>query len=187
MKQFLAERQRKLVWFRYPYLDSGTTLEAHQSITDFLETRGYKVAHVTVDYADYSFAGAYTRMLRTGKEADAAKVKQAYLDQIAVGFEHAEKASMELYGREIPQILLIHCNELNSLTLRESIARMRSRGYSFISLDEAVKDPAYQRPDTFTGPGGSWLARTATSMGKKLPPGPQVPAWITEPAPRPTP
>ena len=180
MKQYLAERGRKLTWFRYPYLHSGTSVEAHQAIVNFLEQRNYRVAHVTVDYADYTFAGVYARMLRSGQEETAARIKQAYLDQVDVGFEHAEKKSIEVYGREIAQILLIHCNELNSLTLRESIGRMRKRGYRFISLEEAVQDEAYHRADTFTGPGGSWLSRTATSMGKKLGPGPQVPQWIGE-------
>jgi hypothetical protein len=172
------------MWFRYPFLHSGTSAEIHQAIMDFLEQRGYKVAHVTVDYADYRFAGLYSRLLRSGQEELAAKVKQAYLDQVDAGFDYAEKASFEVYGREIPQILLIHCNELNSLTLRDSIARIRNRGYSFISLDEATRDPAYHRPDSFTGPGGSWLSRTATSIGKTLAPGPQMPPWINELAPQ---
>ena len=90
-----------------------------------------------------------------------------------------------MFGREIPQTLLIHCNELNSVTLRESIARMRKRGYTFITLDEAMQDPAYQRPDTFAGPGGSWLSRSATVMGKRLTSEtvaarPVVPKWITD-------
>ncbi len=109
-------------------------------------------------------------------------MKQAYLDQVDAGFEHAEKTSKDLFGYELPQILLIHCNELNSVTLRESIGRMRKRGYTFITLEEAMRDPAYHRPDTFTGPGGSWLNRTATAMGKPLPPGsgPRMPQWITD-------
>src|SRR3954452_18179246 len=41
MKSLLEERGRKLVWFRYPFLDSGTTPEAHQAIVDFLEQRHY--------------------------------------------------------------------------------------------------------------------------------------------------
>ena len=182
MRKLLEERGRKLVWFRYPYLHSGPTAEVHQGILDFLEQRKYRVAPVTVDYADYTFAGAYSRLLRDGKPDMAEKVKQAYLDQVDVGFEHAEKVSQEVFGYELPQILLIHCNELNSVTLRDSIGRMRKRGYSFISLDDAMKDPAYARPDTFAGSGGSWLSRTATSMGKPLAPGtgPKVPAWITE-------
>jgi peptidoglycan/xylan/chitin deacetylase (PgdA/CDA1 family) len=184
-RALLEQRGKELIWLRYPYLHSGATAEAHQAIVDFLEKRKYRHAPVTIDYADYTFAGAYTRELRHGNIDVAERIKQAYLDQVDVGFAYAEKSSMELYGREIAQILLIHCNELNSVSLRDSIARMRKRGYTFISLDEAMKDEAYHRPDTFAGPGGSWLSRTATVMGKKLTPEtvalrPVVPKWITE-------
>jgi peptidoglycan/xylan/chitin deacetylase (PgdA/CDA1 family) len=181
MRPLIEQRGRTLVWFRYPFLHSGTTAEIHQGIMDFLEQRRYRVAPVTVDYADYTFAGVYRSQRLAGKADVADKIKDAYLDQIAVGFEYAEKASVELFGYEVPQILLIHCNELNAVTLRESIARLRARGYAFITLDEAMKDPAYQRADSFTGPGGSWLSRTATLLGKRLSvTNARVPAWIAE-------
>ena len=184
-RPILERYGRHLVWLRYPYLHSGATAETHQAIVDFLEKRKYRVAPVTVDYADYTFAGAYVRELRRGNIDVAERIKQAYLDQVDVGFEYAERSSVELFGLEIPQILLIHCNELNSVTLRESIARMRKRGYTFITLDEAMQDEAYQRPDTFAGSGGSWLSRSATVMGKRLTPEtvaarPVVPKWITD-------
>jgi peptidoglycan/xylan/chitin deacetylase (PgdA/CDA1 family) len=185
MRPMVEERGRKMEWFRYPFLDSGTTPEIHQAIMDFLEQHHYRVAHVTVDYKDYSFAGVYSRLLRSGDAATAERVKQAYLDQIDPGFEHAEKASQEVLGYELPQILLIHCNELNSVTLRESIAHMRKRGYTFVTLDEATKDPAYARADSFAGSGGSWLERSARVMGKKITaPSPRMPQWITD-LPRP--
>lgn len=184
-RALLERRGRQLVWLRYPYLHSGTTAETHQAIVDFLEARHYRVAPVTVDYADYAFAGAYVRELRRGNIDVAERIEQAYLDQVDVGFEYAERSSLELFGREIPHILLIHCNELNSVTLGESIARMRTRGYTFITLDEAMEDPVYLRPDTFAGPGGSWLSRSATVMGKQLTAEtaaarPVVPNWITD-------
>jgi peptidoglycan/xylan/chitin deacetylase (PgdA/CDA1 family) len=185
MRPLLEARGRKMVWYRHPFLDSGATPEAHQALLDFLEQRHYRVAHITVDYKDYSFAGVYTRLLKSGDTETAEKVKQAYLDQVDAGFEHAEKASQEVFGREIPQILLIHCNELNSVSLRDSIARIRNRGYRFTTLDEATKDEAYQRPDTFTGPGGSWLQRSAKAMGKQISGSePRMPQWITD-LPRP--
>src|SRR5688572_29464103 len=184
-RELLERRGKHLVWLRYPYLHSGANAEDHQAIVDFLEKRKYRHAPVTVDYADYTFAGAYTRELRRGNVDMAERIKQAYLDQVDVGFNYAEKFSQELYGREIAQILLIHCNELNSVSLRDSIARMRKRGYTFISLDEAMQDEAYERPDTFAGSGGSWLSRTAMIMGKPATPEisalrPVVPTWITE-------
>lgn len=184
-RALLERRGQQLLWLRYPYLHSGATAEDHQAIVDFLDKRTYRHAPVTVDYADYTFAGAYTRELRRGNIEVAERIKEAYLDQVDVGFNYAERFSMELYGREIAQILLIHCNELNSVSLRESIARIRKRGYTFISLEEAMRDDAYARPDTFAGPGGSWLSRTATVMGKQRTPEtvaarPVVPKWITE-------
>jgi peptidoglycan/xylan/chitin deacetylase (PgdA/CDA1 family) len=184
MRPLLQQRGRPLVWLRYPYLHSGTTAEIHQAIVDFLDRRKYRVAPVTVDYADYTFAGAYVRELRLGNIDVAEKIRLAYLDQVDVGFAYAERASIELFGREIPQILLIHCNELNAVSLRDSIGRMRKRGYSFVSLEEAMQDAAYERPDTFAGAGGSWLSRTANAMGQTLTPEtaaarPVVPQWIT--------
>lgn len=180
MRPLVQRRGRKLEWFRYPFLHSGTTEEVHQAIMDFLALRGYRVAPVTVDYADYTFAGIFRSQLMAGETDVAERIKRAYLEQVDLGFEYAEKASVELFGHEIPQILLIHCNELNAVTLRDTIARLRQRGYTFITLDEAMKDAAYERPDTFAGPGGSWLSRTASVMGRKLTAArPAIPQWIT--------
>ena len=182
MRPMLRARGRELVWFRYPFLHSGTTTEVHQTIVDFLDRHGYRVAPVTVDYADYTFASAWRRELRAGRIDVAERIRQAYLEQVDVGFDRAERASIEVFGREIAQILLIHCNELNAMTLRESIQRMRARGYTFVTLDDAMRDEAYQRPDTFAGSGGSWIGRSARALGRTLTLGgqPPVPGWIVE-------
>ena len=182
MEPLLKQHGKALIWLRYPFLHSGTTAEVHDVIVNFLDRRGYRVAPVTVDYADYSFAGVYRRELRAGNIDVAEKIKQAYLDQVDVGFDRAERASVQVFGREIAQILLIHCNELNSVSLRESIRRMRERGYQFISLEEAMRDEVYARPDTFAGSGGSWISRSARALGKELTFGgqPPLPDWIQE-------
>ena len=130
MRPLIEQRGRTLVWFRYPFLHSGTTADIHQGIMDFLEQRNYRVAPVTVDYADYTFAGVYRSQRLAGKADVAEKIKDAYLDQIGVGFEYAEKASVELFGYEVPQILLIHCNELNAIDparQRRTASRARLR------------------------------------------------------------
>jgi len=186
MRPLIEERGRKLVWFRFPFLESGTTAEVHQKILDFLSERHYRVAPVTVDYKDYIFAGAYARRLRAGEPDAAEKIRQAYLEYVDAGFESAERISRELLGYELPQILLVHCSELNSVALRDSIARMRKRGYSFVALEDAMKDLAYQRPDNFTGPGGSWLEHLGEAMGKPVTEDMEsgIPQWIRE-RPRP--
>lgn len=182
MEPLLKQHGKALIWLRYPFLHSGTTAEVHDVIVNFIDRRGYRVAPVTVDYADYSFAGVYRRELRAGNIDVAERIKQAYLDQVDVGFDRAERASVQVFGREIAQILLIHCNELNSVSLRESIARIRKRGYQFISLEEAMRDEVYARPDTFAGSGGSWISRSARALGKELTLGgqPPLPEWIQQ-------
>ena len=76
MRPLVERRGRKLEWFRYPFLHSGTTEDVHQAVIEFLDRRGYRVAPVTVDYADYTFAGVFrnqrwpeTKTSRNGSSA----------------------------------------------------------------------------------------------------------------------
>jgi len=173
---------RKLVWFRFPFLDCGKTPEVRRQFMDFLEQHHYRIAPVTVDYKDYMFAGPYSRMMKAGRAEDAAKIRQAYLSVIDAEFEMAEKISKDLFGYELPQILLIHCSEMNSVSLRDSLAIMRKRGYSFITLEEAMADPAYADLSHYKGEGGSWFDLTGDAIGKPVQDDAEgrVPKWVTE-------
>jgi hypothetical protein len=50
------------------------------------------------------------------------------------GFGSFENESLEVLGYEVAQTPLIHCNELESVSLRDSIAVMRKRGYTFVTF-----------------------------------------------------
>ena len=103
MRPLVERRGRKLTWFRYPFLHSGTTEDVHQAIVDFLAQRGYRVAPVTVDYADYTFAGVFRNQLIAGEAAVAERIKRAYLEQVDLGFEYAEKASVSSSDTRFPR------------------------------------------------------------------------------------
>ena len=46
------------------------------------------------------------------------------------------------------------------------LSKLESRGYEFISLAEALRDPAYATPDDYDGSAGiSWLHRWSLSLG----------------------
>jgi peptidoglycan/xylan/chitin deacetylase (PgdA/CDA1 family) len=166
-RSLLEARNRPLVWFRYPFLASGKG-EIAEAVEAFLAVRGYRIAPVSVDYADYRFAGFYSQHLRAGDQQKADAQLATMLETLDAAFARAEKSSMEVLGYELPQTLLIHCNEMNALTLRTSIQRMRDRGYAFISLDQAMQDPAYQvagiRPGGMGG-GGFFGALEAAKRG----------------------
>ena len=51
-------------------------------------------------------------------------------------FDYFERESRALFGREIPQVLLVHANGVNADRFGELAAMMRRRGYAFVTLDE---------------------------------------------------
>ena len=122
--------------------------------------------------------------LQKGDGEAAAKVKAAYIPYMESKVDYWERQSKQLLGYEVRQILLIHANALNADALPELLGMMKRRGYSFISLGEALKDPAYALPDGYTGGGGiSWLHRWAIALGGKaavLPGEPLCPPWVME-------
>ena len=170
-RSLLETRNRTLVWFRYPFLASGSE-ETATAVEEFLAVRGYRIAPVSVDYADYRFAGFHSQHLRAGDQQKADQQFATMLETLDVSFARAETRSVEVLGYELPQTLLIHCNELNALTLKTTIQRIRDRGYTFVSLDEAMKDPAYNvtgmRPGGMGGGGFfSSLVAAKTEVGKR--------------------
>jgi peptidoglycan-N-acetylglucosamine deacetylase len=168
-------------YFRHPFLGTGPTAEAKVAFEEFLKVRGYRVAPVTVDNADWQFNDALGEAHEKGDEALALRIQDAYLAYMDVNFAYYEDISRSLFHREIAQILLIHDSELTAECLDALLTKLEKRGYRFISLEEALRDPAYQTPDLFIGPQGfSWLLRWKMAFGQKADwqNEPDPPAWI---------
>jgi peptidoglycan/xylan/chitin deacetylase (PgdA/CDA1 family) len=169
-----------LRWFRHPYLHTGRTLEERRALDEFLSSRGYRVAPVTIDNSEWIFARAYQRALDAGDRTLASRVRSSYVPYMEAQFDYLERQSRALFGREIRQVLLVHANSLNADAFETLLARLRRRGYAFVSLDHALEDPAYASTDTFVGSGGiTWLHRWAISSGARPLPGePQPEAFV---------
>ncbi len=178
----LRARGEKESFFRFPYNHTGPTREAKDALEKFLAERGYSIAPYTVQHDDYIFNEVYVRARKSWNSELQERVRAAYLDHLDSAFNYYEGQARALFGREIPQIFLIHANDLNADAVGEMLNRLRKRGYSFISLEEALRDPAYQSKDDYVGPYGiSWLHRWAISKG--LPRDmnePDPPKWVLE-------
>lgn len=174
------EGARRLRWFRHPYLHTGRTLEEKRALEEFLASRGYRIAPVTIDNSDWVFARAYSNAMDSGDAALARRVAGAYVPYMESVFEYYERQSQAFFGREIRQILLVHANSLNAERFGALLERLARRGYSFVSLDRALEDPAYASRDEFVGRGGiTWLHRWVLSSGGKPVPGePQPDAFV---------
>lgn len=179
-KRLLGERGRALRYFRHPYLRTGETEAKKAALAGFLDRRGYTVASVTLDSDEWVFAAAYGRAVAEGDTATARRVRDTYLGWFDEVVAHYEGWSREVVGYEPPQVLLLHANRLNADVLDELIGVFARRGYRFVSLDEALADPAYAQPDPFVGQyGSSWLHRWARGQGLEVRWEPGAPDWVT--------
>jgi len=168
-RELMREKGLNKLYFRYPYNHTGTTKEARDSFQEFLKSRGYAIAPFTVEHEDYIFADAYSKAKQKNDEVLAQRIRASYLEFLDTMFNYFERRSRELLGYEIKQIFLIHDNELNADSIGGMAERLKRRGYSFITLEEALRDQAYQNKDEYVGGLGiSWLHRWAIGLGKKL-------------------
>jgi len=167
LRKLLAERGAVPRYFRHPYLSTGPSAGVRDEFAAFLQARGYTVAPVTVDHTDYMFAAAYADARRDRNVALAQKVRAAYVAHLTPALDYFEKLSRDVTGGDHPQILLIHASQLNADSLGEMVAILRKRGYTFVSLAEALKHPAYSLQDGYAGsPGIVWQHRWAVGLGK---------------------
>lgn len=182
-RRLMTRRQPYQLYFRHPMTHTGDTAAKKEAIEQFLAERGYKVAPHTIENADFIFNVGYVRALRSGDRATALKLRAAYIDFTLDVTAFAERFSPRIFGREIPQTLLLHANDITADTLDEILRRFRDRGYRFITLDEAMADEAYQTKDTVVSRHGpTWLWRWMTSKGLRvgLAGDPEPPPWVLE-------
>jgi peptidoglycan/xylan/chitin deacetylase (PgdA/CDA1 family) len=148
-----------VIYFRYPYLNQGFDPAIRAQIRERLDGLGSPVAPVTIDTSDWPYARGYIEALHAGDDELAARYHQAWRWNLEESTEYAEQLGRALFGREPPQILLLHGNLLNARHLGEYLDWLEARGYQFISLTEALADPAYSEEDVSFSPTGDshWL------------------------------
>jgi len=82
----------------------------------------------------------------------------------------AVRSGRVLFGRDIAQVMLLHCTRLNADSIDDLAALLRRFHLRPVSLDQAMRDPAYRTPITVAEKDGDdWLERWATSKHKDLP------------------
>jgi hypothetical protein len=145
------------------------TKEKKVGLEAFLKERNYSVAPFTIEHSDYLYNDAYVLALQKGDQQLARQIRANYLEFLDTAFAYFERRSKEILGYEPKQVFLIHVNHINAECLTDMIQRMKNRGYSFITLDEALKDKAYQIKDEYVSANGiSWLHRWSVDLGQKV-------------------
>jgi peptidoglycan/xylan/chitin deacetylase (PgdA/CDA1 family) len=166
-------------YFRPPFNQTGPTRAVRDSFVVFLARHGYALAPFTVEDVDYAFDDLYRAA--AGDTARQGRIGRAYLAHFDTAMAFAEELAHETFGRDIPQVLLLHADDLNALYLGRLLDRLLARGYRFVTLAAALDDTAYATPDGYVGPYGiSWLHRWRLALGlpNRLREEPDPPGWV---------
>ena len=148
-----------------------------------MKSRGYTVAVCTIDNEDYVFNAAYLKMLARNDTASASQLRADYLAYTSTEIDYYAGLHKQVFGREIPHVMLLHVNRLNADVIDDVLKLFEEKHYSFVTLDQAMADPAYGTPDTLVIPfGWMWGYRWAKELGVKVNGTLETepPAWITQ-------
>jgi peptidoglycan/xylan/chitin deacetylase (PgdA/CDA1 family) len=144
-------------WFRYPYLDEGNTLAKRREVRAYLAANNYRVAEVTMDFEDYLWNEPYARCMARRNEKAVASLQKSYLGVASEFIDVFRGLSNQLYGHDIPYVLLMHAGAFDARMLPQLIALFRSKGFQFVTLEQAERDAAYRFDPNIGYPGGGTL------------------------------
>lgn len=169
-KRLLAKAGRSEHWFRYPYLESGATPQARHQVEEWLGKHGYKVAPVSLQASDWIFAEPYDYALKHGDRAKAQYIRDAYLRHVKGLIAWYKTAAQDVIGRQPAYILLMHASALNAVSIDAIAAILDQADLHPVTLETAMKDPAYTIPESYAGPTGmAWVQRWSLTLHKPLP------------------
>ena len=141
-------------WLRYPYLHEGDTVEKRRAVRTWLFAHGYQIAEVSMDFEDYLWSEPYARCVAKHDEASIAKLHDSYLAVANQYYGVFRELSQLVYGRDVKYVLLMHVGAFDARMLPELLKLYRAKGVKFISLPDAMSDPAYRDDPDIGEPGG---------------------------------
>lgn len=155
-------------WFRYPYLHEGETIEKRRAAARVLAQRGYRVAEVTLNFDDWSFSDPYARCLARGDTAAVTWIKEHYLRRAAESLSKDLHNTMLTFGRDINHVMLLHLGAVSAAMLPRLLGLLESRGFTFVTLQEAEADVAYAAEVRPLPSGGTWIDHVIATKGIKV-------------------
>jgi peptidoglycan/xylan/chitin deacetylase (PgdA/CDA1 family) len=155
-------------WFRFPYLQEGDTLTKRREVQQWLQSHHYLVAEVSMDFDDYLWNAPYARCIANHDEKSIQLLRSSFLTAAGQSMNFYRLRSYQVYGREIPYVLLLHVGAFEAVMLPDLLKLYRRAGLQFVSLPEAESDPAYAKDPDIGVPGGGTLIDIA-AFKQKIP------------------
>jgi peptidoglycan/xylan/chitin deacetylase (PgdA/CDA1 family)/ketosteroid isomerase-like protein len=178
LQSFLEDRGHQLRYFRFPMLREGDTTAKLEAMRIYLGESGQLNLPVTIDNQDYAFERPWVEARRAGDDTAMARVAEAYHESLHLSVRHHERTGDRLFGRRVPQILLLHAGEVGAAQWDRLFTWLTRTGHRFASADEVLADPAFSVEHAYVGPRGfglwdrirheRWLARARAEVEELL-------------------
>lgn len=165
-------------WFRYPFLDEGKDEAQRIAARQVLAKHGYRVAAVTMSFSDWAFTPAWARCNAKHDTAAIAQLERLYLQAARENLGVARQTAHDLYGRDIPYVLLMHVSAMSAHMMPQVIRLYRGSGFRLVSLPQAERDPAYAAYTNLSLPPPAPDWKRAQERGVKLPASPDHSALL---------
>lgn len=134
-------------WFRYPFLNEGTDAATRAAVRAGLRARGYRIAAVSMSFADYDWQAAWAGCARD--RAAARRLERGFLADART----AALSAVEAAGPGTPQVLLLHAGAMDAAVLPRLLALYRAMGFRFGTLAEAEAHSRYAAATDLSLPG----------------------------------
>ncbi len=162
-------------WLRYPFLSEGDTAEKRVEVRSFLAAHGYRIAAVTMSFGDYLWNEPYARCVAKSDTASITQLESSYLDAAAADADFRQAMAKALFDHDIPYVLLMHVGAFDARMLPRLLELYRDKGFGFVTLEEAEKDPFYRSSvDPALPPQPDLLEGAMQARGLPLPARPKL-------------
>jgi peptidoglycan/xylan/chitin deacetylase (PgdA/CDA1 family) len=155
---FLAgEENRHVRFFRFPFLDEGDTAAKLDAVRAYLARSGQRSLPVTIDDQDWEFEKPWVEARRKNDSKEMERVGDEYQEALHVEIRDQEAKGDRLFGRPVPQILLLHANEVGAAQWDRLFTWLEGRGYRFATADEVLADTVFKDEPRYIGDAGFGL------------------------------
>jgi len=151
---FLSSRGHPLRFFRFPFLREGDTGEKLDAMRRYLERTGQRNLPVTVDHQDWSYEERWVKARGADEEQALQRIGLDYQAAFRLAVRHHESKGDRLFGRAVPQILLLHANEVGAAQWDAAFSWLEETGHRFAGADEVLADAAFAEPHRFVATHG---------------------------------
>ncbi len=152
--------------FRFPYLKEGDTAAKRDAVRAFLEQRGYRNGHVTIDASDWAIEDRLSSRLSKDPAADVKPYRDFYLTHMWERAQYYDNLARKVLGRSVKHTILMHYNLLNALFLGDLLDMFKSKNWKLIDAPEAFKDPVFRAAPKIVPAGESIIWALAKETGK---------------------